>query len=91
MKQGSYSFAPSIKKWQGAPCKNSLVSNTVIKRKGPFNVVPTHDTIIKRQGAHFSNPLVIDAIIKEVGPLKAVPHLKKQGAPCGNSLVVNTI
>ena len=58
MKQGSYSFAPSIKKRQGALYRNSLVSNSVIK---------------------------------EVGPLKAVPHLKKQGAPCGNPLVSNTI
>ena len=58
MKQGSYSFAPSIKREKGALFRNSLVMYT---------------------------------IIKEVGPLKAVPHLKKQGAPCGNPPVINTI
>ncbi len=46
MKQGSYSFALFIKKRQGALYRNSLVMYTIIKRKGPFHVVPTHDTII---------------------------------------------
>ena len=57
MKQGSYSFAPSIKKEKGAPCGNSQLSNTIIKRKGPFHVVPTHDTIIKGVGPLKAVPL----------------------------------
>jgi len=36
MKQGSYSYAPSIKKEKGAPFGNSQLSNTVIKGVGPL-------------------------------------------------------
>jgi hypothetical protein len=53
MKQGSCSYAPSIKKEKGAPYGNSQLSNTIIKGVGPLKAVPLAHTLLRRRGEKF--------------------------------------
>jgi len=56
MKQGSCSYAPSIKKEKGALFRNSQLNNTFIKEKGPHKMVPTQYTLLRRREPLMETP-----------------------------------